>query len=103
SALESEHEELNRHVIKLGSDCERLQKEAVGETRLREEFKSFQDAEACHFEQKFAELDARIADVRRDMNNDLYHHIFTAIAGLRWILSHSVRLAVMKCAQSVEC
>ncbi|GJZ93903.1 hypothetical protein Tco_0666106 [Tanacetum coccineum] len=69
------------HVIKLGGDCEHLRKEAVGEAMLREEFKSFQDVEACRFEQKSAELDARIAN----------------------ILSHDVRLAVMKCAQSTEC
>ncbi|GJY44916.1 hypothetical protein Tco_0433129 [Tanacetum coccineum] len=62
SALESERGELNRHVIKLGGDCEYLRKEAVGEAKLREEFKSFQDVEAL-----------------------------------------SVRLAVMKYAQSAEC
>ncbi|GJS13206.1 hypothetical protein Tco_0407678 [Tanacetum coccineum] len=103
SALESERGELKRHVIKLGGDCERLRKEAVGEAKLREEFKSFQHAEARCFEQKSAELDARKADVRRDMDNDLYPHMFTAIVGRRWLLSHGVRLAVMKCAQSTEC
>ncbi|GJV89047.1 hypothetical protein Tco_1532985, partial [Tanacetum coccineum] len=72
SALESKRGELNRHVIKLGSDCERLRKEAVGETR-------------------------------RDMDNDLYPYMFTAIAARRWILSHGVRLAVTKYAQSIEC
>ncbi|GJZ43548.1 hypothetical protein Tco_0590803 [Tanacetum coccineum] len=86
-----------------GSDCERLRKEAVGEAKLREEFKSFQDAEARRFEQRSAELDARIADVMCDMDNDLYPHMFTAIARQRWILNHGVRLAVMKCAQSTEC
>nr|GEY72199.1 hypothetical protein [Tanacetum cinerariifolium] len=102
-AIESEREELNRHVIKLGDDCERLRKEVVGEAKLREEFKSFQDVEACRFEQKSAELDSRIADVRRDMDNDLYPHMFTTIDERRWILSHGVRLTVMKCAQSDEC
>ncbi|GKD34009.1 hypothetical protein Tco_1249518, partial [Tanacetum coccineum] len=71
SALESERGELKRHVIKLRGDFERLRKEAIGEAKLREEFKSFQDAEARH--------------------------------GLRWLLSHGVRLEVMKCAQSAEC
>ncbi|GKD89115.1 hypothetical protein Tco_1364622, partial [Tanacetum coccineum] len=103
SALESERGELKRHVIKLGGDCERLRKEAVGKTKLREEFKSFQDAKARRFEQKSAELDAHIADVRRDMDNDMYPYMFTSIAGRRWLLSHGVRLAVMQCAQSAEC
>nr|GEV99713.1 hypothetical protein [Tanacetum cinerariifolium] len=43
----------------------------TGEDKLREEFKSFQNAKACRFEEKYAELDARIAEVRRDMDNDL--------------------------------
>ncbi|GJT57183.1 hypothetical protein Tco_0992237 [Tanacetum coccineum] len=101
-ALESECKELNRHVIKLGGDCEHLQKEVVGEAKLREEFKSFLDVDARRFEQRSAELDASIVDVKHDIDNDLYPHMFTAIAGRRWILSHGVRLAVMKCAQSTE-
>ncbi|GKA09810.1 hypothetical protein Tco_0689243 [Tanacetum coccineum] len=78
SALESKRGELKRHDIKL-------------------------DDKARRFEQKSAELDARIADVRRDMDNDLYPHMFTVIVGRRWLLSHGVHLAMMKCAQSAEC
>ncbi|GKC96036.1 hypothetical protein Tco_1161478, partial [Tanacetum coccineum] len=84
-------------------NVELLSKEAVGEAKLREEFKSFQDAEAHRFDQRSAELDARIADVMYDMDNDLYPYMFTAIARQRVILNHGVRLAVMKCAQSTEC
>nr|GFA46156.1 hypothetical protein [Tanacetum cinerariifolium] len=62
SILESEHGELNKHVIKLGDDCERLRKEVVAEAKLKEELKYFQDVEALRFEQNSAELDARIAD-----------------------------------------
>ncbi|GKB95405.1 hypothetical protein Tco_0981542 [Tanacetum coccineum] len=48
------HGELNRHIIKPRADCERLRNKAE-------------------------ELDAHIADVRRDMDNDLYPHMLTAI------------------------
>ncbi|GKA99104.1 hypothetical protein Tco_0827041 [Tanacetum coccineum] len=48
-------------------------------------------------------VDARIADVRRDMDNDLYLHMLTAIAGRRWVVRHGFRLAVYKCACPVEC
>nr|GEY14744.1 hypothetical protein [Tanacetum cinerariifolium] len=94
SALESERGELKRHFIKLRGDCECLRKEAVGEAKLREEFNSFHGAEARHFEQKSAELDARIANVRRDMDNDMYPYMFTVITGRRCLLSHGVHLAV---------
>ncbi|GJR16222.1 hypothetical protein Tco_0798874 [Tanacetum coccineum] len=49
------------------------------------------------------ELDARITDVRCDMDNDLYPHMLTAIAGRRWVVGHGFRLAVHKCARSVKC
>ncbi|GKB52180.1 hypothetical protein Tco_0902933, partial [Tanacetum coccineum] len=94
SVLESERGKLNRHVIKLGGDCERLRKEVVGEAKLREEFRSFQDAEAHRFQQKSAELDSCIADVRRDMENDLYPHMFAAIAVRRSALGKVISLVV---------
>ncbi|GKC08967.1 hypothetical protein Tco_1000577 [Tanacetum coccineum] len=90
SALESEREKLNRHITRLGADCESLRNEVAGEAKLREEFKSFQDAKARRFEEKYAKLEAQIADVRRDIDNDLYPHMFTAIAGQRWVLSHDI-------------
>ncbi|GKD23576.1 hypothetical protein Tco_1225279 [Tanacetum coccineum] len=89
----------------------------AGESKIQEEFLSHQDAaERC-----FAELDARNADVRRDMDNDLYPPLclllppalpppppdapspFLPIDGWRWVVGHSFRLAVHKCARSLEC
>ncbi|GKD34077.1 hypothetical protein Tco_1249586, partial [Tanacetum coccineum] len=103
SARESERKELSGHVIRLGADCESLRSEVAGEAKLREEFKSFQDAKAHCFEENSAQLDARIADVRRYMDNDLYPYMFTAIAGWRWVLGHDIHLVMTKCAQSAEC
>ncbi|GKA96854.1 hypothetical protein Tco_0818949 [Tanacetum coccineum] len=103
STLESECGELNGHIIRLGVDCESLQNEVAGEAKLTEDFKSFQDAKARRFEEKAAQLDARIADIGSDMDNDLYPHMFTAIAGRIWVLGHGLRLGLMKCAQSAEC
>ncbi|GKD53152.1 hypothetical protein Tco_1286539 [Tanacetum coccineum] len=102
SILESAREELTNQVSKLGVDCESLRGEIVGETRLRVEFTSLQDVASRRFEEQSAKLDARIADVRREIDTDLYPYMLTAIAGQRWILGHGIRLAVMKCAQSSE-
>ncbi|GKD08244.1 hypothetical protein Tco_1187929, partial [Tanacetum coccineum] len=103
STLESGRGELNKHIIRLGVDCERLRNEVAGKPRLREEFKSIRDAKARCFEEKSAQLDARIADVRRDMDDDLYPHMFISIARRRWVLGHDLRLAVRKCTQSAKC
>ncbi|GKD72069.1 hypothetical protein Tco_1330351, partial [Tanacetum coccineum] len=81
SALELVREELDGKVSHLTSDCDSLRNKVVGEAKMREEFTSRQDAAARHFDERAAELDARIADVRRDMDNDLYPHMLNAIAG----------------------
>nr|GEU53406.1 hypothetical protein [Tanacetum cinerariifolium] len=80
---ELETRELNRHITKLGVECQSLRNKVAGKAKLREEFKSFQDVEARRFKEKYANLDARITDVRHDMDNNLYPHMFTAIAGQR--------------------
>ncbi|GKE70343.1 hypothetical protein Tco_1528415, partial [Tanacetum coccineum] len=46
-----------------------------------EEFVSQQDVAERRFKECVTKLDARIADVRHDMDNDLYPHMLTAIAG----------------------
>ncbi|GKA17828.1 hypothetical protein Tco_0697665, partial [Tanacetum coccineum] len=79
STFESEHRELNRHIIKLGADCECLRNKVVSEAKLREEFKSFLDAMEQRFSERAKELDAHIADVRHDMDNDLYPYMLTAV------------------------
>ncbi|GJY12708.1 hypothetical protein Tco_0382017 [Tanacetum coccineum] len=37
------------------------------------------------------------------MDNDLYPYMLTAITGWRWVVGHGFRLAVYKCARSIEC
>ncbi|GJS43616.1 hypothetical protein Tco_0568659 [Tanacetum coccineum] len=61
------------------------------------------DAVERHFAKHASELDARIADVYRDMDNNLYPHMLTAIAGRIWVIGHGLCLVVYKCARSVEC
>ncbi|GKC01519.1 hypothetical protein Tco_0987655, partial [Tanacetum coccineum] len=103
--LESEAtkvEELRKRV----SDLEAMVVVKVGEaTSLTTQNAGLleKDAAERHFAERAAELDARIADVRRDIYNDLYSHMLTAIAGRRWVVGHGFRLAIYKCARSVEC
>ncbi|GKB19087.1 hypothetical protein Tco_0853010 [Tanacetum coccineum] len=107
----------NAEIVALKAKLEAAEKESTEVTRLhghkvsvlesvREDLSnqmSKLDAAAWRFDERAAELDARIADVRRDMDNDLYPHMLTAIAGRRWVLGHGIRLAVMKCVQSSKC
>ncbi|GKF58491.1 hypothetical protein Tco_0172028, partial [Tanacetum coccineum] len=61
------------------------------------------DAAARRLNERVAKMNGRIVDVKCGMDDHLYPHIFTAIAGRRWVIGHSLSLAVYKCARSVEC
>ncbi|GKC70900.1 hypothetical protein Tco_1116783, partial [Tanacetum coccineum] len=102
-ALELIREELNGKLSQLTTNYDSLRSEVVGEAKMREEFVSQQDAAAWRFEERVVGLDARITEVKHDMDTDLYPHMLTVISRRRWVLGHGVRLTVMKCAQSFEC
>ncbi|GKF27876.1 hypothetical protein Tco_0094218, partial [Tanacetum coccineum] len=96
-------EELDGKVSQLTADCDGLWRKVVGEAKMQEEFVSQQDVATRCFDERVVELDACIADVRRDIYTDLYPHMLTTIAGRRWVVGHGFRLAVYKCARSAEC
>nr|GFB36096.1 hypothetical protein [Tanacetum cinerariifolium] len=47
-------------------------------------------------------MDARLDALSIDFDEELYPHILTAIAGRMWVIGHGLRLAMMKCAESLE-
>nr|GFD39563.1 hypothetical protein [Tanacetum cinerariifolium] len=47
-------------------------------------------------------MDARLDAMSIDFNEELYPHMLTAIAGRMWVIGHGMRLATMKCAESLE-
>nr|GEY84614.1 hypothetical protein [Tanacetum cinerariifolium] len=53
-------------------------------------------------EQRCAEMDARLDALSIDFDEKLYPHMLTAIAGRRWVIGRGLRLAVMKCGESLE-
>ncbi|GJS73362.1 hypothetical protein Tco_0706203 [Tanacetum coccineum] len=68
----------------------------AGEMKMREEFKSVQDAAARRLDERVAEMNGRIADVKRDMDDHLYPHMFTAIAGRRWVISMAINKGIQE-------
>nr|GEY95536.1 hypothetical protein [Tanacetum cinerariifolium] len=53
-------------------------------------------------ERRCAEMDARLDAMSIDFKEELYPHMLTAIAGRRWVIGYGLRLATMKCAESLE-
>nr|GEW81034.1 transposase (putative), gypsy type [Tanacetum cinerariifolium] len=68
--------------------------------------------DACHdvvdhivppwVEKRCAKIDACLDALSIDFDEELYPHMLTAIAGRRWVIRHGMRLAVMKCDESIE-
>nr|GEU43929.1 hypothetical protein [Tanacetum cinerariifolium] len=79
-----------------------LQEQVSGEEKLKAAFEEFKRYEDEWVEQRCVELDARLDALSIDFNEELYPYMLTAIAGRRWVIGHELRLAMMKCAESLE-
>ncbi|GJW54807.1 hypothetical protein Tco_0098892 [Tanacetum coccineum] len=66
---------------------------------IRWEFKKYKDERESI---RCAEMDARLDALSIDFDEELYPHMLTAIAGRRWVMGHGLRLAMLKCAESLE-
>ncbi|GJY24123.1 hypothetical protein Tco_0397781 [Tanacetum coccineum] len=79
-----------------------LQGQVTGEEKIKATFKEFKKYEDDRVTSRCTELDARLDALSIDFDEELYPHMLTAIAGHRWVIGHGLRLAVMKCAKSIE-
>nr|GEW45457.1 hypothetical protein [Tanacetum cinerariifolium] len=76
--------------------------------RMRAQFSELQVSNEClsqqvdALQQQCAEMDARLDAMSIYFDDELYPHMLTAIAGCRWVIGHGLRLATMKCAESLE-
>nr|GEW95596.1 transposase (putative), gypsy type [Tanacetum cinerariifolium] len=93
--LQVSHEHLSQQVAS-------LKEQVSGEEKLKAAFKEFKRYEDERVKQRCAELDARLYALSIDFDEELYPHMLTAIAGRRWVVGHGLRLAMIKCAESLE-
>nr|GEY23758.1 hypothetical protein [Tanacetum cinerariifolium] len=93
--LQVSHDQLTQQVST-------LQTQVIGEERIKAAFEEFKKYEDDRVEKRCAEMDAHLDALSIDFDEELYPHMLTAIAGRRWSIGHGLRLAVMKCAESIE-
>nr|GEX04555.1 putative transposase (putative), gypsy type [Tanacetum cinerariifolium]GEX15863.1 putative transposase (putative), gypsy type [Tanacetum cinerariifolium] len=79
-----------------------LQEQVSREEKLKAAFEEFKRYEDSRVEQRCAEMDARLDALSIDFDEELYPHMLTAIVGRMWMIGHGLRLAVMKCGESLE-
>nr|GFB50265.1 hypothetical protein [Tanacetum cinerariifolium] len=81
--------------VGLSQELERMQ-------TLKAAFEDYKRQQDQMVEQRCAEMDARLDALSIDFDEELYPRMLTAIAGRRWVIGHGLRLAMMKCAESLE-
>nr|GEX35032.1 hypothetical protein [Tanacetum cinerariifolium]GEY80794.1 hypothetical protein [Tanacetum cinerariifolium] len=79
-----------------------LQAHVMDEEKIKAAFEEFKKYEDDKVEQRCAEMGGRLDKLSVDFDEELYPHMLTAIARLCWVIGHDLRLAVMKCAESLE-
>nr|GEV20844.1 hypothetical protein [Tanacetum cinerariifolium] len=79
-----------------------LQEQVSGEEKLKAAFEEFKRYEDSRVEQLCAKMDARLDALSIDFDEELYPHMLTSIAGRGWVIRRGLRLAVMKCDESLE-
>nr|GEU56878.1 hypothetical protein [Tanacetum cinerariifolium] len=87
---------------RLSQQVSTLQEQVSGEDKLKVAFEEFKQYEDNRVEQRCAEMDARLDALSIDFDEELYPHMLTTIAGRRWMIRRGMRLAVMKCGESIE-
>ncbi|GKF50420.1 hypothetical protein Tco_0146887, partial [Tanacetum coccineum] len=85
--------------ICLGSE---VRSRAEHELELKEKMEAQQEEQAQELYNRVADLEAHVMDVSGRLEGEFYPSYLTALVGRRWLLTHEVELAMVKCFKSPE-
>ncbi|GKA82145.1 hypothetical protein Tco_0788893 [Tanacetum coccineum] len=102
SSLKSQNDGLVDQVHALETTCSDLRSQVLGYEHLKEQIKKFQDARMNVVNEKVAKLDADLLDMACHLEEKFYPHLLTTISGQRWLLTHGMKLFLVKCLNSSE-
>ncbi|GKB43922.1 hypothetical protein Tco_0888864 [Tanacetum coccineum] len=102
SSLRSQKDGLVDQVHALETTCSNLRDQVSGYERLKEQVEEFQDAQMNIVNDKVAKLDADLLEMALHLEEKFYPHLLTTISGWRWLLTHDLKLAIVKCLNSQE-
>ncbi|GJR33733.1 hypothetical protein Tco_1209417 [Tanacetum coccineum] len=98
----SKNDGLVDQVHALETSCSGLREWLSGYENLTERLEKFQDAQLKAVNDKVAKLDADLADMACHLEEKFYPHLLTTISGRRWLLTHGLKLVLIKCLNSSE-
>ncbi|GKB86512.1 hypothetical protein Tco_0958784 [Tanacetum coccineum] len=97
-SLRAQFADLQVSNNQLSEQVSTIQTQVTGEEWIKAAFEEFKKYKDNRVSSRCAEMDA----LSIDFDEELYAHMLIVIAGRRWVIEHGLRLAVMKCAESME-
>ncbi|GKE02651.1 hypothetical protein Tco_1390634, partial [Tanacetum coccineum] len=99
SGFQLSRDELSSKVASLESERDRLADQSAFEL-FKGRMEAMQDEQAMVLGNRVAELDAQLLEMAAHLDEEFYPRFLTAISGRRWILTHGLKLVLLKCLQS---
>ncbi|GJU05709.1 hypothetical protein Tco_1122139 [Tanacetum coccineum] len=87
--------EAGNKITSLASERDRLASED-----FKEKMEIQQEEQAQELYNRVAELEAHVMDVSGRLEGEFYPAYLTTLAGRRWLLTHGIQLALLKCLKS---
>ncbi|GKF10229.1 hypothetical protein Tco_0048155, partial [Tanacetum coccineum] len=103
TSVKSQNDNLADQVHGLEISSSGLQEKLSGYEHLTERLEEFQDAHLKIVNDKVAKLDADLAEMACHLEEKIYPHLLMTISSQRWLLTHSLKLVLVKCLNSSEC
>ncbi|GJX43219.1 hypothetical protein Tco_0259895 [Tanacetum coccineum] len=101
SGFQLSRDELSSKVAFLESERNRLADQSTFEL-FKGCMEAMQDEQATVLGNRVAKLDAQLLEMAAHLDEEFYPHFLTTIFGRRWILTHGLKLVLLKCLQSLE-
>nr|GEW30043.1 hypothetical protein [Tanacetum cinerariifolium] len=95
-----ELKDLNVAVHALETTCSGLRDQVSGYVPLKEQIEEFQDVQMNIVNDKVAKLDADLLEMALHLKETFYLNFLTTRSGRRWLLTHGLKLAIVKCLNS---
>ncbi|GJX83442.1 gypsy type transposase [Tanacetum coccineum] len=102
TSLKSQNDGLADQVRALETTCSGLHERLSGYENLTERLEEFQNAELKVMNERVEKLDADLAEMACHLEEKFYPHLLTTISDQRWLLTHGLKLVLIKCLNSPE-
>lgn len=86
----------------LESACSKLRTKLLAFKNLEERFEKIRDAQVGVLAHRIDVLENNVEGLTLHLHETFYPRLLAAIAGRRWLLTHGIKLAVIKCLNSLD-